>query len=109
MLCVYPKEMKAITITPPAPCKRGQAATLDVTLTDGANQPVKGRQLLEVRILDPGGSVRDESGLYRAVDGTARVPFRPARNDAEGKWSVEVRERSSGLTAKSALVVDGGG
>lgn len=105
LLCVYSRELKAITVAPPATCKRGQATSLDVTLTDSGNQPAKGRQLFDVKITDPSGKEHDESGLYRAADGKARVPFRPALNDAAGKWNVEVRERTSGLTTNTSVAV----
>lgn len=105
LLCVYPRELNAITVAPPAMCKRGQATTLEVTVTDSSNQPARGRQLFEVRITDPSGKEHDESGHYRAVDGKARVPFRPALNNPAGTWTIDVKERASGLTASKPVRV----
>ena len=84
---------------------RGSSGTLQVTLLDAAGKPVSGRQLADVRIVDPAGQPHDESGLYRLERGRATVPFRPALNDAAGQYRVTVTERCSGLHVETRLVV----
>jgi hypothetical protein len=105
LLCVYPRELQTLRIKVARRYPRGVSGAIEVAILDGLNQPVQGRQLLEVQVCDPAGKAHDESGLYRAVDGKARLPFRPAVNDTAGQWRVEVRERTSGLTGSKNVSV----
>jgi hypothetical protein len=105
LLCVYPGAFGQLAVTGGPAFTRGSSGTLQVTLLDAAGKPVSGRQLADVRIVDPAGQPHDESGLYRLERGRATVPFRPALNDAAGQYRVTVTEHCSGLHVETRLVV----
>ena len=102
LLCLYPKPLAEVAVQA-GPCRLGVPTRIAVTALDGPGHPAPGRQLIEARLLDPAGKEHDESGLYRMADGKVAIPFRPALNDPPGTWRIEVRERTSGLTASAAI------
>jgi hypothetical protein len=107
VLCVYPAAFSILTSSVAPEYRLGVPGSIEVHLLGQNGQPVPGRQMVDVRIADPAGQPHDESGFYRLDDGTARIPFRPALNDKPGRWSVSLRERSSGLEARLEIEVKG--
>ncbi|MDD5707085.1 MAG: hypothetical protein PHR35_14270 [Kiritimatiellae bacterium] len=106
VLCVYPRPFRKVTVSLSSRSfERGTPGTVTVEVRDGWRHCAAGRQLVDVRVLDPHGVLHDESGIYAAVDGRVTLPFRPARNDAPGMWRLDVRERTSGLSATMSVRV----
>jgi len=105
LLCIYPAEFGKIDIRAAAAYPAGRSGSITLVLSDAKGQPVRGRQLAEVTILDPEGRTHDESGIYRMEAGKTTAPFRPAINEPAGKWQIRVRERTSGLTSGAVLEV----
>ncbi len=65
--------------------------TVDATLVDTANLKLAGAAPLQVRVVDPLGSLRYD--LYRATEmGTLRLSLPLAANDPAGTWTVTVKE-----------------
>ncbi|PIY40226.1 MAG: hypothetical protein COZ05_17950 [Armatimonadetes bacterium CG_4_10_14_3_um_filter_59_10] len=105
LLCLYPTAIASVKATVSPSVRLGSSADVAVSVLDVNGAPVGGRQLVEAKILGPAGSVHDESGLYRAMNGRAMIPFRPAINDVPGVWKIELRERTSGLQSVVAVTV----
>jgi hypothetical protein len=98
VLCVYPHAFKNIVITPKGDFAKGKAASLVIRILDDAKQSPGGRQVISVKLSDPTGQVRDETDLYVLENGTGEIPVRFMLKDATGKWNLELKELSSGLT-----------
>ena len=65
--------------------------TADATLVDTANLKLAGAAPMQVRVVDPLGSLRYD--LYRAAEmGTLRLSLPLAANDPAGIWTVTVKE-----------------
>lgn len=104
LFCVYPAALASLEVVAPTG-SLGATEWIDVTLRDAAGLAAPGRQLVEVVIIDAAGGRHDESGLYALSNGVARIPLRLAGNDTPGSWSVEIRERTSGLAATNHFPV----
>jgi hypothetical protein len=67
------------------------SVSIDATLTDTAGATLAGAVPMQVRVIDPLGSVRYD--LYRATEmGTLRLALPLAANDPPGEWTVTVKE-----------------
>jgi hypothetical protein len=67
------------------------SVAIDATLVDVANVKLAGAAPLQIRVVDPLGSLRYD--LYRATDmGALRLSLPLAANDPAGTWTVSVKE-----------------
>jgi hypothetical protein len=105
VLCVYPKEFKALEITPAGSFEQGKTASFKIKITDSAKQSPGGRQVLSAKLSDPAGKIRDESDLYVLENGAGEIPVRFMLKDATGKWKLELKELSSGLIQEYGFTV----
>jgi len=105
VLCVYPKEFKKLGIAVAGNFAEGRTASFKVKITDAAKLPPGGRQLLSAKLSDPTGKVRDESDLYVMENGEGEIPVRFMLKEPPGKWQLELKELSSGLTQQYAFTL----
>ena len=75
--------------------------TLEVRINDAGGEPCPGRRIVELKLTDAAGAVRDESGRYCVERGRVSIPLYVADADREGlasgKWTASVRDLVSGL------------
>ncbi len=105
LLCVYPESLAKLEIDGPSEVKPGSKAKFFLKLWDKSSQPAPGRQLAEVKVIDSSGQEHDESTFYPLTEGRAEIVVRVGENDLSGSWKIEVRERTSGLTAVKNFTV----
>jgi hypothetical protein len=78
---------------------------IDASLVDTTNRKLAGAVPVQVRVVDPLGSVRYD--LYRATDmGTLRLSLPLAANDPAGSWTVTVKELLDNHTAAATFVYE---
>lgn len=97
VLCEYPSDPKELRCRTDGPLARGRRQKLELRLMDADKRPVSGRQIVDVKIVDPEGGVHDESGFYLLVNGEGSVPIGIALNDLPGEWTIVAKERSTGV------------
>ena len=97
--CVYPKPLKGPVLALEGEAKPRAKATLVVRIDDADGRPAPGRQVVELKLVDDKGAVRDESGLYVVEDGAARITVRFARDDRPKGWTATVTDLTTGKTA----------
>jgi hypothetical protein len=103
VLCVYPHPFKNIVMTPKGDFAPGKVASLVIRIQDDAKQPPGGRQVIAVKLSDPTGQVRDESDLYVLENGAGEIPIRFMNKELPGKWSMHIKDLTSGLTEDYAF------
>ena len=97
LFCIYPAEFKEIQVTNSGDFAAGKKASLKFKLTDAQGNPPGGRQLLDAKVKDSKGILRDESGFYVLENGEGSIPLLFTAKEVPGEWQVEIEERSSGL------------
>ena len=105
LFSVYPAPLGKMATKAKGDFRAGGRAALAVGVfaADGAFAP--GRQLVELKLTGPDGRLRDESGRYVAERGRLKIPLRFARDERPGRWTVRLRELTTGLRAGTEFEV----
>lgn len=98
LLCAYPDAPERLTAVYSKTSDAREGA-IEVELLDADGKPVKGRQLVELRLTDSSGKPRDESGLYKLVNGHCAIPVYLPVGGGDERFSAEIVERTTGLKA----------
>ena len=105
VLAVYPHPLARIDTKSVGTFAPGGKARIGVAIRDVTGRLAPGRQIVELALKGPDGSLRDESGRYTAEGGKVVIPIRFAADEAAGSWTIDLRERTSGLTAAGAFTL----
>ena len=103
LLMVTDREIAAVGATAPEELRRGAPAEIRIAVIDSTGVPVDAVVPVEVSITDPAGRPGEFSGFYGAKDGRLTIKLFPAPNDAEGTWTLSVRELASGHKSRVHL------
>lgn len=100
LICVYPAGLEKLSI---GFSRTGdeREGVLTVELRDADGNLAKGRQLIDLTVSDAAGP-RDESGLYRLMDGRCRVPVYFPVGARDVKLTARAVERVSGLVCETS-------
>jgi hypothetical protein len=104
IFCIYQHEFKEMTVRKQGSFTRGKEGEFIIKLIDSIGNAPGGRQILDIEVIDANGQKTDESGLYTMENGLLRMLVRFAVNSPPGKWTLNLKEHSSGL--KKTFVVD---
>jgi hypothetical protein len=99
------RALAQLQVQVPAEARRGNAASLRITVTDDEQKPMDAVVPLHVSILDSEGREAEFSGYYGAKQGTLELGLFLATNDSSGRWEVHVKELASGITASDSWEV----
>lgn len=105
LFSVYPKPLAKIATKSKGDFRAGGRAALAVGVLDESGAFAPGRQIVELELRGADGQLRDESGRYTAERGRVRIPLRFARGEKAGRWTVRLRELTSGLEAETSFNV----
>ena len=105
LFSVYPKPLAKIATKSKGDFRAGGRAALAVGVLDESGAFAPGRQIVEFELRGADGQLRDESGRYTAERGRVRIPLRFARGEKAGRWTVRLRELTSGLEAETSFNV----
>ena len=105
LFSVYPKPLVRMASKAKGEFRAGGRAALAVGVFDADGAFAPGRQIVKLDLLGPDGKPRDESGRYVAERGRVRIPLRFARSEKPGRWTVRLRELTSGLEAETSFDV----
>ena len=97
LFSVYPKPLTKMATKARGDFRAGGRAALAVGVFDADGAFAPGRQLVELKLSGPDGQLRDESGRYVAERGRLKIPLRFARDEKPGRWTVRLRELTTGL------------
>ena len=103
LFSVYPKPLSRMAAKAKGDFRPGGTAALAVGVFEQGRAFAPGRQLVELELRGPDGALRDESGRYVAECGRLKIPLRFARDEKPGRWTVGLRELTSGLKAETAI------
>ena len=106
LFCVYPKPLARMAAKAKGDFRPGGRAALAVGVFETGRAFAPGRQLVELELCGPDGRLRDESGRYVAECGRVRIPLRFARDEKPGRWTIRLRELTSGLKAETELEIE---
>lgn len=105
LFCIYPRPLKALSAQVEGTPARAVACALSVRMTDAADQPAPGRQIVRLTLRDPSGVCADASGLYTLERGTAAIPLRFARDSSVGTWTWKLDDLTAGFSAGGSFEV----
>ncbi|MEO2048009.1 MAG: hypothetical protein ABGX16_15735 [Pirellulales bacterium] len=105
IVALYPEELGEISVSVPGSIKRGESATVAVTISDKNGRLLDGLQPLRVTLTDTTGKSSSYSGYYCAENGKFDLPFLPATNDVPGSWEISVEELTAGMSAEKTFEV----
>lgn len=107
LYAVHPRPFAtlAVGLGTTKPVTPGTALSVAVTLRDDRRQLVPGRTAVRVTVRDARGAAQDVSGYYPVPTGQAAIPFAIPLDAAPGKWTVQVKDLTSGLTGKATVTV----
>lgn len=97
--------LRSVNVAIAQQVKRGQQATLEVTVLDASGQPADAVVPLQISGTDATGAPLEIHGWYAAVGGKLTLPIDVARNDVAGNWKIQVRELASGLTGNATVAI----
>ena len=103
LFSVYPKPLARMAAKAKGDFRPGGSAALAVGVFEQGRAFAPGRQLVELELRGPDGALRDESGRYVAECGRLKIPLRFARDEQPGRWTVRLRELTSGLKAETEI------
>jgi hypothetical protein len=104
VLAVYEQDIKRVEISLPQVLRTGNSSEFVIKVIGNDGKAMTGIQPVEVIISDPEGKRNEFSGYFAAENGVSRIKFIPAKNDLRGKWTVSVKELSSGIQIKKNFV-----
>jgi hypothetical protein len=104
IVAVYPNALEKITLESPAVLKRGAMNAIRISVLDSKGKSI-GTQPLQVKLTDPSGAESLYSDYYATRDGTLKLSVVPALNDLSGKWTLHVKDLTSGLEAEKTFEV----
>jgi len=87
------------------PAWPGTVVPLTVTVLDDQGGPIAGPTAIRLRVADAQGVGQDVSGVHRAPNGVAHVPFGIPVSAQPGTWVIEVRDLTSGAGARMEFAV----
>ena len=103
LFSVYPRPLAKMATKVKGDFRAGGRAALAVGVFDDGNAFAPGRQLIELELRGADGRLRDESGRYTAERGRVKIPLRFARGEKAGRWTVHLRELTSGLETETSF------
>ncbi len=109
LFCVYPRPLVRMATRAKGDFRAGGRAAIAVGVFDEGNAFAPGRQLIQFELRGPDGRLRDESGRYVAERGRVKIPLRFARSEKPGRWTVRLRELTSGLVAETEFDISSEG
>ena len=105
IVALYPRKIGRINFQAPNAMPRGETRYIRVIMVDEWGGPLPGLQPIELELRSPSGERSDFSDYYCATRGVFDFSFTAARNDTPGKWTIIVRDLTSGLTAQRSVAV----
>ena len=105
LFSVYPKPLSRMAAKAKGDFRPGGSAALAVGVFEQGRAFAPGRQLVELELRGPDGELRDESGRYVAECGRLKIPLRFARDEKPGRWTVRLRELTSGLKTDTEIEI----
>ena len=105
VFCIYPRPLKALSARVEGIPARAVACALSVRMTDAADRPAPGRQIVRLTLRDPSGVCADALGLYTLERGTAAIPLRFARDASVGTWTWKLDDLTAGFSAGGSFEV----
>ena len=92
---ITPKPLIEMKVTAPETARVGNAATIDVAISDTKQAAVKAIVPMQIEVHDANGRPAEGGGFYAAKDGVLKVKLDIAANEDPGVWTVRVRELAS--------------
>ena len=75
VLAAFPRSIEKLNLRCPAKLSAGNETAIDLEVLDAKDQPLPGRQLAEIRVIQPDGQLSAGVARYRRiVDGRLSVP-----------------------------------
>ncbi len=107
--CVYPKALKAPSLSLAGTARPGTTVKLLVRIDDADGKPAPGRQVVELTLADGQGVPRDESGRYVVEEGCVEIPLRIAKSEKatgfSGKWRAKVVDFTTGKSETLEIAI----
>lgn len=107
LLAFHPRPVARVQVSLGAqrPVTPGTIVPLTVTVLDDRGGPIPGTTAVRLRVRDSRGLEQDVSGVHPAPGGVGRIPFGIPLDAKPGRWTVEVRDLTSGLEDRAPLTV----
>ena len=96
IIAVYPNPISEINIDLPKIVKRGETATINISINDSRGKSY-GTQPMYVRITATGDTDTPYTSYYATNDGKCSIDIIPAINNLAGTWRVEVTDLTSNI------------
>jgi len=105
LIGLYPSSISRVSIKTPVNCLRDKTLAVKIAVNAQDNKPVSALLPVKVTIRNPQGKETEYSDYYAAKDGKLNLSFTPAVNDLAGKWRIEAKELSSGVSSTASFAL----
>ncbi len=106
LIALHPRPIGAVKIAGPPQVKQGERATFTIRILDEEGKPARGLLPLAVDVFDPDSKPTLYSRRVVAEDGQCPFSIDYAANDPKGRWTIRVRELSSGIAAEWSVALE---
>lgn len=105
IIAIYPAKLTQLTAVAETNGNLGEECVITVQLHDATDAPAKGLQPVRVDIMDANGKVHEDSDWICLENGSGKITFTPAWNDAKGDWKIKVSDLTAGLSTESTFTL----
>ena len=103
---ILPKALMELAVTVPEVAKAGNAATVEIALSDTRKSAIKAMIPVQIEIRDANGKPAEGDGFYAAKDGSLSLKLDIATNEDPGTWSIRVRELASRMETTKYIRIE---